>query len=94
MSPRLASPLLDPDPVELGTGSAGEFGQSGRSNAPSDGQGKWSGEATRNIGFRPDDQHINIEFGNESKHSSDAKREVPVWITESTVSGINNEDTR
>lgn len=37
-------------------------------------------------------QEINIEFGNEKSVTSDARREVPVWITESTVTTTTNND--
>lgn len=91
---RMAPYLLDPEPVEL-TGPRGAEGdQRNRGNGPADGQGKWSGEATRTHGLRTEDQQINIEFGNESAISTEARREVPVWITESTVTSSNNEDTR
>ena len=39
-------------------------------------------------------QEINIEFGNEKAASADARRELPVWIAESTVATAANDDSR
>ena len=48
--------------------------------------GGWSGEATRDKGFRTEDMEININFGVEQNKGREAK-EVPTWMTESTVTG-------
>ena len=47
-------------------------------------QGRWSGEASRSGGFRQDQQQVNITFG-EQTQSAEAAKEVPIWITQSTV---------
>jgi len=39
-------------------------------------------------------QEITIGFGNEKAASADAKRELPVWIAESTVATAANDDSR
>ena len=42
-------------------------------------------------------QEINIEFGNDKSATTEARREVPVWITESTVTTTTtneNQETR
>ena len=44
----------------------------------------WSGEASRAGGFRVDDQKVNITFG-EAADQTEKRKEVPIWITESTV---------
>lgn len=54
--------------------------------------GKWSGEASRGGGFRTEDQHVNITFGDNAQDNREATKEVPIWITESTVN--RDEDTR
>ena len=57
--------------------------------APADG-GKWSGEQTRGIGLRPENQDITIDIGNESEKAKDVPKDVPIWITQSTVEGTEN----
>ena len=49
--------------------------------------GKWSGEASRNFGFGADDASVTIDFG-ENKKEKDVPKDVPVWITQSTVDGV------
>lgn len=43
-----------------------------------------TGEASRAGGFRVDDQKVNITFG-EAADQTEKRKEVPIWITESTV---------
>ena len=50
--------------------------------------GKWSGEATRGHGFGAGEQDIKIDFGDESNKQKDVPKDVPVWITQSTVEGV------
>jgi len=81
---RLAPEVLEPDPVDIMSNNAAggdkKFGpQSGDMN-----DGKWSGEASRAGGFRMEDQQVNITFGEEQTKEK-VKKEVPTWITESTV---------
>ena len=88
---KLDPSVLEPEPVELGD----EKGAKSSSNAPkvpTDG-GKWSGEATRGQGFGTMDQDIKIDFGDESSKAKDVPKDVPIWITQSTVEGtegLNN----
>lgn len=50
-----------------------------------DNAGKWSGEATRaGGGFGTEDQKVTIKFGEEEAKVRETK-EVPTWMTESTV---------
>jgi len=82
---KLAPEVLEPDPVEFSNLVSGANGR--RNNGPASGDmndGKWSGEASRRGGFRMDDQQVNITF-DEKEKKSEAKKEVPIWITESTV---------
>eukprot|EP00092_Neocalanus_flemingeri_P019379 GFUD01020993.1.p1 GENE.GFUD01020993.1~~GFUD01020993.1.p1 ORF type:complete len:432 (-),score=178.57 GFUD01020993.1:117-1412(-) len=79
---RLAPEVLEPDPVDIASNAVGE-----KKNGPQSGDmndGKWSGESSRGGGFRMDDQQVNITFGEEA-HKEKVKKEVPQWITESTV---------
>jgi len=80
---RLSPEVLEPDPVDIGLkNSAGE-----KIRGPSSGDmadGRWSGEASRGGGFKTEDQEVNITFG-EEKEKAKEKKEIPTWITESTV---------
>jgi len=79
---RLSPEVLEPDPVDIMSNAAGE-----KKNGPQSGDmndGKWSGEASRGGGFRMEDQQVNITFGEEQQKEK-VKKEVPTWITESTV---------
>lgn len=79
---RLSPEVLEPDPVDIMSNAVGE-----KKNGPQSGDmndGKWSGEASRGGGFRMEDQQVNITFGEEQQKEK-VKKEVPTWITESTV---------
>lgn len=79
---RLAPEVLEPDPVDIVNNVVGE-----KKNGPQSGNmddGKWSGEASRGGGFGTEDQRVNITFGEEQQKEK-VKKEVPTWITESTV---------
>jgi hypothetical protein len=52
---RLAPYLLDPEPVELSSGK-GEGDSRNRNIGPDGIGGKWSGENSRNAGFRTENQ--------------------------------------
>jgi len=82
---RLAPEVLEPDPVDIMSNTAG-VGEK-KAGGPQSGDmndGKWSGEASRAGGFRMDDQQVNITFGEEQQKEK-VKKEVPTWISESTV---------
>eukprot|EP00090_Calanus_glacialis_P008896 TRINITY_DN17212_c0_g1_i1.p1 TRINITY_DN17212_c0_g1~~TRINITY_DN17212_c0_g1_i1.p1 ORF type:complete len:432 (-),score=192.81 TRINITY_DN17212_c0_g1_i1:117-1412(-) len=79
---RLSPEVLEPDPVDIMSNAAGD-----KKNGPQSGDmndGKWSGETSRGGGFRMEDQQVNITFGEEHQKEK-VKKEVPTWITESTV---------
>ena len=50
--------------------------------------GKWSGEATRGFGFGGGEQDVIVDFGDEQSKEKDVPKDVPVWITQSTVEGV------
>jgi len=82
---RLAPEVLEPDPVDIMSNNT--MGERRTNNGPLSGDmndGKWSGESTRGGGFTMDEQQVNITFG-EDKQKEKVKKEVPTWITESTV---------
>jgi len=81
---RLAPELLEPDPVDLAAMGVGMDGQPKKGPAGGLGDGKWSGEASRGGGFGNVEQGINIDFG-ASGATEVAKKEMPSWISESTV---------
>lgn len=77
---RLSPEVLEPDPVDIMSNAVGE-----KKNGPQSGDmndGNWSRD--RGGGFRTDDQQVNITFGEEQQKEK-VKKEVPTWITESTV---------
>jgi len=83
---RLAPEVLEPDPVDIGSGG-GVAGGPSKAAGPASGDlndGNWTGEATRKGGFGVEDQRVNITFG-EQKANKEQKKEVPLWISESTV---------
>jgi len=81
---RLSPEVLEPDPVDI-AGSQSLIRRTAAGPASGDmNEGSWSGEATRKDGFRMEDQKVNITFGEESA-KQEKKKEVPLWISESTV---------
>jgi len=82
---RLSEEVLEPDPVDI-AGSASLIRRTA-SSGPASGDmndGRWSGEASRKGGFRVDDQQVNVTFGEEAS-KQEKRKEVPLWISESTV---------
>ena len=47
----------------------------------------WSGEKNRGGGFGSGSQDVVIDFGDKAKEK-DVPKDVPVWITQSTVEGV------
>lgn len=81
---RLAPEALEPDPVDISRpGATTNQGRSGPASGDMN-DGQWSGEATRKGGFGVEDQRVNITFG-EDTVKQEKKKEVPLWISESTV---------
>merc|ERR1712079_159524 len=72
-------------PVEIGDEKGEKKVQAVAKTMPEG--GKWSGEASRNFGFGADDASVTIDFG-ENKKEKDVPKDVPVWITQSTVGGV------
>jgi len=77
---RLSPEVLEPDPVDIMSNAVGEKKSGPQSGDMND--GNWSRD--RGGGFRTDDQQVNITFGEEQQKEK-VKKEVPTWITESTV---------
>ena len=48
----------------------------------------WSGEKNRGGGFGGGEQDITIDFGDKANKEKDVLKDVPVWITQSTVEGV------
>lgn len=80
---RLSPEVLEPDPVDLAVG-LGNPDTPRRPNQGDQGDSRWSGEASRGGGLKNIDQDINIDFG-ASITKEVAKKELPTWISESTV---------
>lgn len=81
---RLAPEALEPDPVDISRpGMGGQ--QTARSHGPASGDindGNWTDK--RKGGFGEVNQTVNITFG-EDTLQQEKKKEVPQWISESTV---------
>lgn len=95
---KLDPSLLEPEPVEIGTGGKGPHNRAANKSGAEVG-GKWSGEATRGIGLRPEEQDIKIDFDEDKGKVKEVAKDVPVWITQSTVEGAEgiqnlDQDTR
>jgi len=83
---KLDPSVLEPEPVEIGDEKGEKKVQAVAKTMPEG--GKWSGEATRGHGFGAGEQDIKIDFGDESNKQKDVPKDVPVWITQSTVEGV------
>lgn len=84
---KLAPELLEPEPTDLDT----IRGINKNDARPPDG-GQWSGELSRNSGFAPEETRVDISIGEDSTDANKeaAKKDRPIWMTESTV--ISNAD--
>lgn len=85
---KLDPSVLEPEPAELGDEKVDRRPQNG-ANGPPDGGGKWSGEATRGMGLRVTDTDIKIDFDGEAEKNKDVPKDVPIWITQSTIEGAD-----
>ena len=86
----LAPSLLEPEPVDVDV-------LTGRKSNPKvgadllnqEGNGKWSGDATRNrSGLREETQHVEIAIGDDAVDKGKKQKkanEVPIWITQSAI---------
>jgi len=81
---KLAPEVLEPDPVDFVNNEAGQKKLLAEGGA--EGGREWSGEASRNGGFAVDDQKVEIFIGEEQKKKRETK-ELPKWMTESTIAG-------
>jgi len=80
---KLAPEALEPDPVDFVNNEAGQKKLLAEGGA--EGGREWSGEASRaSGGFAGEDQRFNITFGEEKDKKRETK-EVPKWMTESTI---------
>lgn len=54
----------------------------------------WSGEATRSSGFAVEETRIDVSIGdsNDTSNTSSARKDRPVWMTESTVTSSEADD--
>jgi len=83
---KLDPSVLEPEPVDFGDEN-GERKVQAAAKVP-EGGGKWSGEATRGQGLRAEEQDIQIDFGDDKSKAKDVPKDVPIWITQSTVEGV------
>ena len=83
---KLDPSVLEPEPVDFGDEN-GEKRVQAAAKIP-EGGGKWSGEATRGHGFGSGEQDIKIDFGDDKSKTKDVPKDVPIWITQSTVEGV------
>ncbi|KAJ8871212.1 hypothetical protein PR048_027518 [Dryococelus australis] len=91
---KLASEILEPEPVDISTIRGLD---TKRTMAPVKPTGEtWSGEATRSQGFAVEETRVDVSIRDkEFKEEPSARKEKPVWMTESTIitesSGMNEE---
>lgn len=85
---KLDPSVLEPEPVELGD-EKGDRKSANGSKDPSVPGGNWSGEATRNMGLQAEETKIEIDFGDEKNKVKDVPKDVPIWITQSTIEGAD-----
>ena len=85
---KLDPSVLEPEPVDFGDEN-GERKVQAAAKVP-EGGGKWSGEATRGQGLRAEEQDIQIDFGDDKSKAKDVPKDVPIWITQSTVEGVES----
>jgi len=85
---KLDPSVLEPEPVEL-SDEKGERKAANGNKDPSVPGGNWSGEATRNMGLRAEETKIEIDFGDEKGKDKDVPKDVPIWITQSTIEGAD-----
>ena len=85
---KLDPSVLEPEPVEL-SDEKGERKAANGIKDPSVPGGNWSGEATRNMGLRAEETKIEIDFGDEKGKAKDVPKDVPIWITQSTIEGAD-----
>lgn len=79
---KLAPELLEPEPVDISSikGSDKKSNQISKS-----GNEQWSGELTRNQGFKVEEAHVDITIGEDPLHNQTSRKERPVWMTQSTI---------
>lgn len=85
---KLAPELLEPEPVDIGSikGSDKKSNQLNRT-----GSEQWSGELTRNQGFKVEETRVDVTIGEEVTQNVASRKERPVWMTQSTI--INQDTT-
>ncbi len=81
---RLAPSVLEPEPMEISErGREAGAGAGARGPGGPDGQGDWANRHSG--GFKTEENQVMINFGDESDAPTEAKKEVPLWMKESTV---------
>jgi len=84
---KLDPSVLDPEPVEIADEKDGKIKVQAVSKGMPEGA-VWSGEKNRGGGFGGGEQDITIDFGDKANKEKDVLKDVPVWITQSTVEGV------
>jgi len=79
---RLAPELLEPDPVDFVNNAAGVRKSAAGPASGDVNDGRWTNSGAG--GFKEEAQTVEINFG-EEQESQQQKKELPSWITESTV---------
>ncbi len=82
---KLAPSVLEPEPVELGLMGKDGKPLPNQRQGPAGPDGRWSGDATRGMGLRAEDQKLSVTFGEASADKEQATREMPIWMQQSTV---------
>lgn len=79
---KLAPELLEPEPVDIST-IRGIEKKPMHSLRPANEQ--WSGDLTRNQGFRPEETRVDVTIGEDTAQNTVARKERPIWMAQSTI---------
>ena len=63
-----------------------------KGNKPANPNDKWSGDATRKQTFGYTESSVTISMNQDEKIEKEAPKAQPVWMTQSTVEGVNTHD--
>ncbi|KAL0277718.1 UNVERIFIED_CONTAM: hypothetical protein PYX00_004909 [Menopon gallinae] len=88
---KLAPELLEPEPVDI----SAIKGVDKKNNQPlRPATEQWSGEATRNTGFRVEETRVDVTISEDSMQNVATRKERPVWMVQSTIMNQDSLDNK